>query len=341
MARGADRWGDDDRGDDSHDGHSGPSTVTVVLLVMGGLFVTLAAGCAGLYWYAQRQRNAALQAEQAVASREAEAARAAAGQKRATVGDAPRREEEARRAVGQQLDAARRPVADVPLPPPAPAPATPPPENPPSPARPVRPAARDPKPLPDEPPPPKPGSKPVADPPPQPSIIGFPTDLPGAATRWRVLFRSTKPALWNTNTQSAGDFALPLRSAPADTRYLRLRRMDTGDALVIPMTRDRLGRADPRGRPVRWNGEGKEEYGGYHLGIAEGPPVRWLEGKGTVGVLMDAFSANPGSGFGHAHHIENGGQRYAWQGKEIQPTAFEVAVTAEELQAAERKWLRD
>lgn len=194
-------------------------------------------------------------------------------------------------------------------------------------------------PAPDEVPPPKPGPPPAADPPPQPKPTAF--DQPGDPDRWRVLFRSKKPELWNTNTQAGDDFAIPLRSTPADAKYLRLRRMDNGEAIILPMTRGRVGRADPQGRAVRWNGEGKDEHGGYHLGIAEGPVARFTEGQGTIGVLMDGWDANPGSGFGHAHHVEDGGQRYSWKGKEIPATVFEVAVTSGELTEAERKLLRD
>src|SRR5204863_9427119 len=123
-------------------------------------------------------------------------------------------------------------------------------------------------------------------------------------------------------------------------KYLRLRRMDTGEAIIIPMTRGRVGRADPPGRKARWNGEGKDEYGAHHLGIAEGPVARFTEGRGTIGVLMDGWDANPGSGFGHAHHIDNGGQRYSWLGKEIPATVFEIAVTTEDLNEKEGRWLR-
>ena len=188
-------------------------------------------------------------------------------------------------------------------------------------------------------PPPKDGSPEDADPPRQPNPTAFATDDPKQPGRWRVLFRSKKPELWNTNTQDGDEFALPLRSTPEDTKYLRLRRLDTGEAIIIPMSRVRVGRVDPPGRRTRWNGEGKDEHGGYHLGIAEGPVARFTEGEGTIGVLMDGWDANPGSGFGHAHHVENGGQRYTWKGKEIPATAFEVAVTTGELTEAERAWL--
>jgi hypothetical protein len=190
-------------------------------------------------------------------------------------------------------------------------------------------------------PPPKPGFETAGEPPPQPKPTMFATDDIGHPDRWRVLFRSRKPELWNTNTQAGDDFAIPIQSAPADTRFLRLRRMDTGDALIISMARTRIGGADPANGRARWNGEGKDEYTGYHLGIAEGPVARFNEGRGTVGVLIDGWDANPGSGFGHAHHIENGGQRYSWRGKEIRPTAFEIAVTTDKLTEPEMDWFRD
>jgi hypothetical protein len=193
------------------------------------------------------------------------------------------------------------------------------------------------KPVPD----PKPGFRAAPEPPPQPKATTFATDDPLRPTHWRIFFRSQKPELWNTNTQDGDDFAIPLSSLQIGTKYLRLRRMDTGDAIIIPMTMHRVGYADPPGKSVRWNGEGKDEFGGYHLGIAEGPQSKFMEGKGTIGILMDGWDANPGSGFGHAHHMENGGQRYSWMGKEIPPTVFEIAVTAGGLTDKERAWGRE
>jgi hypothetical protein len=189
-------------------------------------------------------------------------------------------------------------------------------------------------------PPPKAGFDEAPEPPPQPKATTFATDDPAHPDHWRVLYRSKKPQFWNTNTQDGDDFAIPIRSTPEKTKYLRLRRMDTGDAIIIPMTRGRVGRADQPGPKVRWSGRGEDEHGGYHLGIAEGPVAKFTEGKGTIGVLMDGWAANPGSGFGHAHHIDNGGQRYSWMGKEIPATVFEIAVTTESLTDSEKKWLR-
>lgn len=171
--------------------------------------------------------------------------------------------------------------------------------------------------------------------PPQPAAGRF--GKPGEGGRWLILFRSADPGLWNTGPVVAGDdFALPLQYAPAETRYLRLRRMDTGEAVIVSMARGRLGKSDPEGPGVRWNGSNQNEHGGRHLGVATGPSAKFGEGMGLIGVLMDGWDATGGSGFGHAHHVENGGQRYAWMGKEIDRTAFELAVTTGELTAEEK-----
>src|SRR5205814_2329633 len=202
MARSRDRWGDDRDGTDDRPrrDRGGGSPVTVVLLVVGGLFVAGVLACGGLMWLGYRK----------------------ADEVRVTAMEEARRAEAAEREAFQERlrQAEFRGPGDVADP--------------------------------DGVPPPKPASGPAPDPPPQPPAAAFASDQAGDPARWRVLFRSKNPALWNTFTNTPADFALPLQSAPPDTRYLRLRRMGTGEALVIPMTRDRLGGADPPGRTVRW-----------------------------------------------------------------------------------------
>jgi hypothetical protein len=282
------RWGDEDHDepeDRSRRDRSGSSSLTVVLLVLGSLFVLGVFACGVTMWFGfrtvQRKQEAMVRAD--MAQQEAERERLAA------------------------LQAAANPGLDE-----------------------------------DGIPSPKPTAGPVTPPSPLPPT-NFETDKAGDQRRWQILFRSKNPALWNTDTQTAADFAQPLRSTPPNTRYLRLRRMDTGEAIIISMTRGRIAGVDHQGQgpTVRWNGSGKDEHGGYHLGIAEGQAVKWLKGDGVIAILMDGWDANQGSGFGHAHNVKNSGQRFAWLGKEIKPTAFEVAVTTADLTEAERKWLKE
>jgi hypothetical protein len=144
--------------------------------------------------------------------------------------------------------------------------------------------------------------------------------------RWKILFRSDNPALWDTNTKGK---AIPLRYAPKKLRYLRLRRMDTGEALIIRLTPDQLRNGKPPAseKGFWWNGTAKEDYKGRHLGIVEGPRYKFPAPNGMISVMNmnPDWSDFTGSGFGHKAFV-NDGQYYSWRGQEIGKTAFEIAV---------------
>jgi hypothetical protein len=182
----------------------------------------------------------------------------------------------------------------------------------------------------DGPMPPPPG------PPPQPQLTPF--DRNAASRNWTILFRAKDPALWGTDAPRFNDFAVSLRYAPLDTKYLRLRRMDTGDTLIIAIKREQLAGAANVDRLPGWNGTARDEYGGRHLGIVVPPRYEWQTNEGMICLQNDGFDAFGGSGFGHKHMVDGARQRYAWKGKEIPPTAFEIAVAAR-LSPAEQELL--
>ncbi len=166
---------------------------------------------------------------------------------------------------------------------------------------------------------------------------------PTASGKWIVLFKGRDPRAWNTRSEGS-TWSRPLADLPAEIRYLRLRRLDTQDALIIPMSRERLWGAkswgdDPASR-VRWCGTNEVKWGGAHLGIAEGPRIsgfdRTHEGECAVQVeFVDYFI---GSGFGHIAHGRSEVQGFGWHGKVIEPTDFEISVsTSETLTPSERK----
>jgi hypothetical protein len=163
----------------------------------------------------------------------------------------------------------------------------------------------------------------------------------GGPDRWTVLFRSDDPSLWDTDTRRGNDLAVPLRQAPAAFRYLRLRRLDTSEALILPLSPAQLGTI-PTPIPERgfwWNGANKLEYGGRHLGIVQGPRLPWLSHEGTIAIELDGWDAFAGSGFGHKHHGQVLVQYYAWRGQEVPRTVFEVAVSDGPLTDDERRSL--
>jgi hypothetical protein len=166
------------------------------------------------------------------------------------------------------------------------------------------------------------------------------TDKGPAPARWTVLFRSDDPAVWNTNSP-APKFAVPLDQAPAAINYLRLKRMDTGAFMILPLNRGQLDRAEEPGRlqPYGWNGTAKAEYCALHLGITQTPRYRFPAPNGMPCVMPVGWDVYTGSGFCHKAFLNNQGQFYCWQGKEIPKTAFEIAVTADPLSAADKRFL--
>jgi hypothetical protein len=149
---------------------------------------------------------------------------------------------------------------------------------------------------------------------------------------WTVLFRSNDPSLWNTEHPN---FAIPACRAHGKVRYLRLKRLDSGEALIMPISRAQLlGQPKPPSeKELAWNGTGRSEYGGCHLGIVQGQRMDWRE---AISVMNEGGGCFAGSGFGHKIHIDDA-QYFSWLGKEIPKTVFEIAVTADPLTEEEKR----
>jgi hypothetical protein len=162
-----------------------------------------------------------------------------------------------------------------------------------------------------------------------------------AASRWTVLFRADDPSVWDTYAPGE-KFAVPLQDAPDTFRYLRLRRMDTGAALILPLTPDQLhnGKPPTRDKGFWWNGTAKEDWKGRHLGIVEGPRHKFPAPRDMIGVMTENWDAFAGSGFGHKCFV-NDKQYYCWRGKEIPRTVFEIAVADGPLTPEEERCLLD
>ncbi len=162
----------------------------------------------------------------------------------------------------------------------------------------------------------------------------------GEGERWTILLRSDDPSVWNT-AGNGRNYAVPLNQAPATIRYLRLRRMDTAEMLILPMNRAQLGVAtlprEPQG--YSWNGSAKQEWGGRHLGIAQGPRMKFPIPRGTITILNAGWDGWAGSGFGHQAFNDNTGQYWAWRGQQIGRTVFEIAVTNQQLTDDEKHCL--
>ncbi len=167
-------------------------------------------------------------------------------------------------------------------------------------------------------------------------------DAAPAPAKWSILFRADDPSVWNTDAKGPDGvpIALPLKSAPAGFKYLRLRRMDTREALIVAVTPEELENGTPPAPETGfwWNGGNKEEYKGRHLGIAHGPRYKFPMPHDMIAVMEVGWEGFAGSGFGHKCFV-NDGQYYCWLGKEIKRTTFEIAVSEGPLGPEEKRVL--
>jgi hypothetical protein len=159
-----------------------------------------------------------------------------------------------------------------------------------------------------------------------------------APAGWTILFRSDDPLDWNT-VRSGEHFAVPLSQAPSAIRHLRLKRMDTGEFLVIPITRKQLsgdGKPDPKAT-AWWNGTCRPASNARQLGIAQLPAVG-SDQREIIGLAREGGNVVMGSGFGWKTHVEDK-QYQSWLGTEIPRTVFEIAVSAGPLTEQEKSRL--
>src|SRR5262249_41055301 len=135
--------------------------------------------------------------------------------------------------------------------------------------------------------------------------------------KWTVLFRSSDPSIWDTDSDEK-DFAISLKKAPEEFRYLRLRRMDTGEAQILRIGPNDLQNGKPPTREVGywWNGSAKLDWKGRHLGIVQAQRNQFPAPRGMIAVMTEGWDCFAGSGFGHKSSF-NDGQYYSWRGKQI------------------------
>jgi hypothetical protein len=159
---------------------------------------------------------------------------------------------------------------------------------------------------------------------------------PSTRARWVLLMRSDDAGIWNTPRGTRIDhngFAADAAAiAPAETKYLRLRRLDNANYVILRMKKDEIHK-----NGAIWCGTAWLGYGAPHLGI-ENPKTQRVE-KG----LVDIDGNYQGWGFGHLIFPPRGVDAHAWSwaGETLGRTIFEIAVTDDEISPSERRGLLD
>jgi hypothetical protein len=153
---------------------------------------------------------------------------------------------------------------------------------------------------------------------------------------WTVLFRSANPAICGRDYNgSTNNFAVSLKKTPEKIEWLRLTAHYKKDYVIIPMTRDRLPEGGSEEGGIGWQGRSDNRWKGYHLGIYRTDTKAKDRGEVVIAEPR-AFAHFKGWGFGHHFGVDDR-QGYSWDGKEIPPSVFEIAVKAGQLSPAEMK----
>ncbi|HYO11149.1 MAG TPA: S16 family serine protease [Tepidisphaeraceae bacterium] len=162
------------------------------------------------------------------------------------------------------------------------------------------------------------------------------------ADGWAPIFRGDDSKIWDSDTGDpslASGYAIHLDRAPPDMKYLRLKRMDTSEAVIIPLPKEHLRRSLGVGDHV-WSGQNEIYRVGADsnrlLGIARrawrtrrtgDQLIRGLAHRRDAGWRGWGFSKPAGS---------SEAQGYSWNGEPIDKVVFEIAVKSTDLTEAER-----
>jgi len=157
---------------------------------------------------------------------------------------------------------------------------------------------------------------------------------------WTVVFRSYNPADWSTKMNLKDRYAVPLAKAPRNIKFLRLKRLSNGNAVIIPMSDEMLGRDGAVSDRYGWAGANANSWGGHHLGVYENKvtPSGSAGGVICVHVGVGGFEVFTGWGFGHKVHA-NDRQYFSWGGAEISEDVFEISVKCSDLSPEEGRVL--
>ena len=134
----------------------------------------------------------------------------------------------------------------------------------------------------------------------------------------QVVFRGSQPKFWGvkvTKPEQDVDQSISAAEVRSDINYVRIRRVDTRESVVTPITKGQLFGPGPREASCGWNGLCEEFFGGRHLGIFADEVPNEVETTYGMG----------GWGFGHRFE-HNDQQEWAWNGRLIEPTTFEISV---------------
>ncbi|MEM7391984.1 MAG: hypothetical protein AAF492_06505 [Verrucomicrobiota bacterium] len=154
---------------------------------------------------------------------------------------------------------------------------------------------------------------------------------------WFTLFRGRNPSIWNSRVEGDDTMAVPTSEAPADTKYLRLMRMDTRDYVIVDIGPVDLS-AEQIDGAVRWTGARSSYNSVRSLGVYD-PDRKSSSSPGHAFLYSSRFGYRyKGWGFGPTRSNLGGYTLgYSWDGEKLPgPVTFDIAVKSGPLTRTER-----
>ena len=139
-----------------------------------------------------------------------------------------------------------------------------------------------------------------------------------------ILFCGNDPSLWDrTVYRGQRHRALAIGDLQVEANFLRLRRLDTGDSVLVPISPGELSACSENPQTLGFHCGNDEYYGARHLGVFDERVPTDVEIRFTYG----------GWGFGHSNAVGSlleERQCCGWAGKEVAAdTVFEISVFRE------------
>lgn len=161
---------------------------------------------------------------------------------------------------------------------------------------------------------------------------------------WKVLFRANDPALWNTASNDENAFSMALDDFADEIRWLRMRRIETNEGAIIPLTRGDLLKVKELDDGVFWNGTGSRVSSGgkthRKLGIVSRAFNGRYKSKAVLILNPPRVSGSGWSGWGFGKiALIHSPQYFAWAGERISETVFEISVSNGDLSPHEKSQL--
>ena len=153
-----------------------------------------------------------------------------------------------------------------------------------------------------------------------------------------MIFRSPDPKNWNTDMRTKLEFAMSLSKVPDDIQYLRLTCVNANDYIIVKIKKDDLDKTTNLDNRFAWSAAKNTNY--TVLGV--------YDHTLRTGRSGDVWFQGVGKGWGFGHTTMRTGttvttlqtvQAYSWNGNQVPPCVFEIAVKSGPLTALEQRKL--